>query len=656
MALQNPYLAARQVRVLLEILPDSDILVLVHGRFPAMKFLSKITMMMPRIGVVRSRTLSRLQVLMASLFLTGAGLMCFVFVRNEWASAASQVIAGGESVSEVLAATAEEALKEGRGNMLQAVVSRLNEDRQIAYIEVKDSEGAVVADGGRIAVGRRLAEREPSDWWETHDTRYFVYDEEESGQTHFVIEKAVMSGGVEFGRVRVACVRPALAAFIVRGLNRGEVGLFGLAFLLMVGNYLVHVSVRPIVRLKRAMQAAQESDWRRLAESAPKGGDAGEIAAGMTSIFSRLDKEHRMLTDSNRELQVSNRVILFEKRRTEALIDSLSEAVVVCDSYGKITLMNREAEAVLSVGREAVLGKAAVDVFEERRDLVRLLTADTTGTLGRRTVELDFSDDTGRRTVRVQVSKMAGPSDGQGGTVLMMRDITQLKMEEQARRDFISNVAHELRAPLSAIKSYVEMLIDNEADTPQLRAEFFNTINEEADRLSRLIDNMLNISKIEVGGLVLNRSSVKTRKLLEDALASVYGTAKGKQIELMSQLPEDMPDAELDKELVRVIMMNLLGNAIKYTEPGGKVVLAGEVEANELKINVVDTGWGIPPDEQEKVFEKFYRGKRTANEKVTGNGLGLALAREIACLHGGDLRLVSEEGKGSKFTLCLPLS
>jgi signal transduction histidine kinase len=208
---------------------------------------------------------------------------------------------------------------------------------------------------------------------------------------------------------------------------------------------------------------------------------------------------------------------------------------------------------------------------------------------------------------------------------------------------------------LSAIKSYAEMLIDNEADTPALRAEFFNTINEEADRLERLIDNMLNISKIEIGGLVLNKSPVRTRKMLEDALTSVRATAKSKSIDMSADLPDDMPDVDLDKELIRVVVMNLLGNAIKYTDPGGSIVVSGEIDPDEMRVHVVDTGWGIPLDEQEKVFEKFFRGQRTGSEKATGNGLGLALAREIACLHGGDLRLLSEEGKGSKFTLHLPL-
>jgi len=453
---------------------------------------------------------------------------------------------------------------------------------------------------------------------------------------------------------------PRLMPFIASGMRRAGMGLFGVALLLMLGNYFLHACIGPLGRLKRQVLAAQDKEWEKLELDLPSSGEAGEIAAGIDKIISNLGTRYRTLADCNRELQVSNRVILFEKRRTESIIDGLSDGVLVTDAYGRISLVNREAETLLQIDRKDVLGGVPGEVLPARREIVQFIGADAQAAR-RRTAEFDFSNGEGKKVVRAvwapfaATAAVAAQGDKPAGGMVLLRDVTQQKMEEQTRRDFISNVVHELRAPLSSIKSYVEMLIDNEADTPELRTEFFNTINEEADRLARLIDNMLNISKIEIGGLVLSKSSVKTRKLLEDAISSVAGTAKGKNIKLTANLPDDLPEAELDKEMVRVVLMNLLGNAIKYTEPGGSVILAGEVDASEVKVHVIDTGWGIPPDEQEKVFQKFYRGKQTAKQKVTGNGLGLALAKEIACLHGGDLRLQSEEGKGSKFTLSLPL-
>jgi len=624
-----------------------------------MDFVKKLKVLLPDIRIEKSRTLSIVQMLIATLFLLGAALMCYVFIRNEWTSAAHHVIANAEGLSEFLAMGCREALDNGRPGGIQAAAARLNEDSRVALIRVTDSKGQLVALSGRTLMGADFVREEPVDSWESPARRYSVYKMRDGGDLCYLVERPIASDGADVGKVQVALSHPSFASFIAGGMHRGGIAVFGLALLLMLGNYLLHVFLGPIVRLKRSVIEAQNSApadaWKKLQDGLPKRGDAGEIAAGIEKMVSRLSDDHRTLAESNRELQVSNRVVLFEKRRTELVIDGLDAGVIVTDSYGRISLINREAEALLGVNRKDVIRRTPEEAFGGCKEVARLMSGEQAGPPRRRSADIDFSDGEGRKVVRAQFAPFRGRSEENAGSLTILRDVTQQKMEEEARRDFISNVAHELRAPLSAIKSYAEMLIDNEADTPQLRAEFFNTINEEADRLARLIDNMLNISKIEIGGMVLNKSPVKTRKLLEDALASVNATAKSKSIDISAQLPDDMPDIELDKELVRVLVMNLLGNAIKYTDPGGSVIVSGEVDAHEMRVHVVDTGWGIPPDEQEKVFDKFYRGQRTGKEKVTGNGLGLALAREIACLHGGDLRLQSEEGKGSKFTLHLPL-
>ncbi len=624
-----------------------------------MNLVRKLKLLLPNVRIEKSKTLSILQVLMAVLFLMGAAVICYVFIRNEWTEAANHVITSGESISTVLAASAKEPINSGNLEEIQGLVFRLNHDKRIGFVRITDVEGNMIARSGRSSLVAELAREDPIDSWETLGTCYKVYKTPKNGDTYYVIENEITSGSTLLGRVEVAFRHPSLSSYIIKGIYRGEIALFGVALLLLVGNYFIHVFVGPMLHLKHKMLEAQaaeaERPWEKLDTDMPVRGEAGEIAAVMDDIMSKLRNEYRTVVGSNRELQVSNRVILFEKRRTESIIDGLGEGIIITDSYGRIALFNREAEALLAVNRKDVLGRTPAEALGGHEQVVQFMTTGRPDATGRRCAELDFSNGEGQKLVKAQASPMMGPAEKNAGMLTMLRDITQQKMEEQARRDFISNVSHELRAPLSAIKSYVEMLIDNEADTPELRAEFFNTINQEADRLARLIDNMLNISKIEVGGLVLNKSSVKMRKLLEDAYASVLATAKSKNIDISSDLPDDLPDAHMDKELIRVVVMNLLGNAIKYTEAGGSVILAGEVDPGELRVHVIDTGWGIPAEEQEKVFDRFYRGKRTGSEKITGNGLGLALAKEIACLHGGDLELESQEGKGSKFTLHLPL-
>ena len=625
-----------------------------------MNLVNKLKVLLSGVRIENSKTLSIIQMLVAVLFLTGVALMCYVFVRNEWTAAVGHVIAGGESLTDVAAGVCEEPLARNDTLALHSVVARLKYEDRLAFAQVSDAHGAVLARSGNAALAERLAAMSPVDSWETPQTVHRTYHDPGTGTLYYTFERPVIANDEHAGTVQVALRHPRLMPFIASGMRQAGMGLFGVALLLMLGNYFLHACIGPLGRLKRQVLQAQDKEWEKLELDLPSSGEAGEIAAGIDKIISNLGTRYRTLADCNRELQVSNRVILFEKRRTESIIDRLSDGVLVTDAYGRISLVNREAETLLQIDRKDVLGGVPGEVLPARREIVQFIGADAQAAR-RRTAEFDFSNGEGKKVVRAvwapfaATAAVAAQGDKPAGGMVLLRDVTQQKMEEQTRRDFISNVVHELRAPLSSIKSYVEMLIDNEADTPELRAEFFNTINEEADRLARLIDNMLNISKIEIGGLVLSKSSVKTRKLLEDAISSVAGTAKGKNIKLTANLPDDLPEAELDKEMVRVVLMNLLGNAIKYTEPGGSVILAGEVDASEVKVHVIDTGWGIPPDEQEKVFQKFYRGKQTAKQKVTGNGLGLALAKEIACLHGGDLRLQSEEGKGSKFTLSLPL-
>jgi len=280
----------------------------------------------------------------------------------------------------------------------------------------------------------------------------------------------------------------------------------------------------------------------------------------------------------------------------------------------------------------------------------------------KRAVDLEVKRKNGTRHFHIAQFPVLDNTGKPGGAITTFRDITQTKLEERARKEFVSSVTHELRAPLTAIKSYVEMLIDDETRDRDLQREFFNTINEEADRLARLIDDMLNMSKIEVGNLVLNKSIVRTRKLIEDAVKGVRSAAKNKSIELEASITEDLPDVQADKDMVRVVVTNLLGNGIKYTQEGGKVFLNAELTTDPasakgrrtIALTVEDNGPGIPEDELDKIFEKFYRGKTTAGQKVVGNGLGLALAREIATLHGGDIKVASTLGEGSKFTFLLP--
>jgi two-component system phosphate regulon sensor histidine kinase PhoR len=238
--------------------------------------------------------------------------------------------------------------------------------------------------------------------------------------------------------------------------------------------------------------------------------------------------------------------------------------------------------------------------------------------------------------------------------VWILRDHTQQSIAEDARDRFVGAATHELRTPLANILAYSETLAQSNLDVDQQR-EFYNVISSEAQRLGRLLDQLLNLQQMEAGSLTLDRASCDLLRLTEEAYEHMKPSAELRGLQLELKMPPSLPPLKLDKEKIISLLINLLGNAIKYTLPGGSVRLVVSSQSDEIRVSVEDTGIGISTEDQEKVFERFYRCQDSRTSDQVGNGLGLALAREVALLHDGDLTLTSELDKGSCFTLHLPL-
>lgn len=198
------------------------------------------------------------------------------------------------------------------------------------------------------------------------------------------------------------------------------------------------------------------------------------------------------------------------------------------------------------------------------------------------------------------------------------------------------------------------MLMDDELNDRDTKIEFYNTINVEADRLARLINNLLNISKIEMGSLMINKDLVKSREFLEDILVSLKSLGVSKNVKLESILPDKLSSLVIDKGLLHVAILNILSNAIKYTPQGGAVTIGAEEDESHIMIDVVDTGYGISNEDLPHIFDKFFRSSHESIQGQTGSGLGLALSREIIRLHNGEIEVTSKTGQGTHFTVTLP--
>jgi signal transduction histidine kinase len=241
--------------------------------------------------------------------------------------------------------------------------------------------------------------------------------------------------------------------------------------------------------------------------------------------------------------------------------------------------------------------------------------------------------------------------------VTVLRDLSREREVARLKSDFVSKASHELRTPLSSISAYIEMLVDGDAEDEDARQEFYKVISTETDRLRRLIDNLLNISRIEAGLMHIEREQVQIGELVERAVQSMMHQAKENNLDIHTKLAQVDLTITGDSDMLYQVIVNLLSNAIKYTPQGGRITVAADADhlTRSLHLSVADTGLGIAPDETEKVFDKFYRVenyRRIAN----GTGLGLNLCRHIVeTLHNGQIGLDSTLGMGSRFWFTIPM-
>jgi two-component system phosphate regulon sensor histidine kinase PhoR len=254
----------------------------------------------------------------------------------------------------------------------------------------------------------------------------------------------------------------------------------------------------------------------------------------------------------------------------------------------------------------------------------------------------------------VPAGREGQPEAASTGAVAVLHDIASQKSLQKRNAEFVSAVSHEMKAPLAGIKAYVELLADGEAEDDATREEFLTVINGQADRLQRLVDNLLNLARIEAGVVHVNKQSRSLNELLEEAFRVIQPAAEAKRIQLAADLSPLYLGVLADRDMLLQAAINLLSNAVKYTPDGGRVTLRSRLLNDEASFEVEDTGVGLAPEDCQRVFEKFYRVKKDKN-MASGTGLGLPLAKHIVeDVHGGRLTVASARGAGSTFTVTLP--
>jgi two-component system phosphate regulon sensor histidine kinase PhoR len=373
--------------------------------------------------------------------------------------------------------------------------------------------------------------------------------------------------------------------------------------------------------------------------------------ADCTDRTARLEKQ-------NKNLQIQIQLSQKQKRNAEAVIYSIRDAVVV-DEYGKLLMANEAAEKLFDFDFKTSKHKPINEVIStDKTEFTDFLNQIRQSKVRHTKREMQFPEDTRPRTFDCIASCVYDESEQVCGVVAVLHEITREKEISQMKNDFVSHVSHELKTPLASITAYSEMLFDGEADDEETRKEFYSVIQSQAKRLNRLIEDILNISRIESGLIKVKKTPVSLTILIEEQLQMIKSYAEEKNIEIIGQKPIVFDQVYVDKDMISQVIVNLLSNAVKYTPSGGSVEIRTEVDEiiSMVKVRVTDTGVGIPEDEVEHVFDKFYRVDANKSQ-AKGTGLGLNLVKQIVeKVHNGRVFVSSEQGAGSTFAFELPLA
>ncbi len=384
------------------------------------------------------------------------------------------------------------------------------------------------------------------------------------------------------------------------------------------------------------------------------GGIRGMMQEFQTSLI-QLNKRLKIIERNNKGLASQVGVVRYEKNQIMNILNTIKYGVVIIDVQGDVVQINDYLLKIIGRKREDMIDQPFEDVFpyptlihfiSQQENIEQLRPAAD--------IELSLSENPESDIFSITCTPLSGEDDQILGNLISFSNISFHKAAEKNTIAFVAHLSHELMTPLTTIQSYSEMLMDGEVEGAATQKEFYNTINKETRRLSRLIKDLLNLSRIEMGDLALAKDIIKTQALFEDCLVAVEGSAKKKEISIEKHVPDNFPTFVGDKELLKGALINILGNAVKYTPEKGMIEFGMRLENDMITFDISDTGYGMSPEDLDRIFIKFYRSSNPDVVGKQGTGLGLSIADEIISLHGGRIEVQSTLGRGTYFIVSIP--
>jgi len=393
------------------------------------------------------------------------------------------------------------------------------------------------------------------------------------------------------------------------------------------------------------------SNMTSVAQSMSQGDYDRRLSVNRLDEFGKLAKAYNVMAES---LKIRIGTIDSERNKLQTILTGMIEGVIALDLSENIVHINSAAGRILEVSPPECLGKSIWKIasFMELKELLANVFNEKEGLKTKLKLSRQFKDT----VIEMQISPIYDINYAPAGSVIVMHDVSELHNLEKIRRDFVANISHELKTPITAIRGLIETIIDDEEITPDNRKNFMERAKEQTKRLTSLVDDILALARLESESFVIEKSRVNMNRIILDAVKSLSPVSEEREIEIATELPDTSVEINGDENAITSAISNLLDNALKYTPPKGKIVVRLKTDGLFGVVEIQDNGVGIEQKHHHRIFERFYRVDKARSRELGGTGLGLAIVKHVAQSHGGKVDLESVPGKGSIFRITLPLA
>ncbi len=451
-----------------------------------------------------------------------------------------------------------------------------------------------------------------------------------NGEDVMYVAVPVVSQGKTVGVARIAVSEASVESAIGNARLTIFVALgVGAVAVIVSAALIARMITRPVRRMTRAARRIASGEMHQAIPV-----DSQDEVGQLGHAFNEM----------SRSVRDSMAAISEERGKLATVFASVTDGLAMVDAEGQLALANPAVERLFGFKESAMLGQPLIRAV--RDDEIDGALKECLRTRREQTVQVGAASG---RFLRV----IAVPLERPYGALLVIQDLTEMRSLQTTRREFVANVSHELRTPLTGIKAIVETLQDGAIDDRQVAADFLAKIDAEVDRMSQMVSELIELSRIESGGIELKLEPVDLNEVARHVIARFTPLAERAGVSLSADLADGLPAVSADRERIEQVLINIVHNAIKFTPSGGKATIVTRPAPDAVSVAVTDTGIGISREDLPHIFERFFKADRSRSSG--GTGLGLAIAKHTVQAHHGTISVASEEGRGSTFTFTLPL-